>query len=202
VKVRRQLVRALRPLAYAAQQVRWVRLGALGWHSRLQRPGVITNPSHITIGAQTMIRTGARLEAVPYNGVVGSLRIDSRVTIENNVHIGAAASVTIGADTVIASQVTILDHDHGLPSKGLGSVLLNPLQVAPVTIGRGVWIGEKATILKGVTIGDGAVIGAGAVVTRDVPAWGIAVGVPATTIRVRADTVSEDGAVDPESAPR
>ena len=46
-------------------------------------------------------------------------------------------------------------------------------------IGRGVFVGARAIILKGVTVGDRAVIGAGAVVTRDVPARHIAVGNPA-----------------------
>jgi len=41
-----------------------------------------------------------------------------------------------------------------------------------------VFIGARAIVLKGVTIGDRAVIGAGAVVTKDVPAFHLAVGNP------------------------
>ena len=48
----------------------------------------------------------------------------------------------------------------------------------PTTIGNDVFIGANVTVLDGVKIGDGAVIGAGAVVTKDVPPYGIAVGVP------------------------
>ena len=49
----------------------------------------------------------------------------------------------------------------------------------PITIGRGVFIGARAIVLKSVTIGDRAIIGAGAVVTCNVPARHIAVGNPA-----------------------
>ncbi len=48
-----------------------------------------------------------------------------------------------------------------------------------ITIGNDVWIANDVKIMSGVTIGDGAVIAAGAVVTRDVPPFCVAVGVPA-----------------------
>lgn len=54
-----------------------------------------------------------------------------------------------------------------------------------VVIGNDVWVGHGAIILPGVTIGTGAAIGAGAVVSRDVPDFAIAVGVPARVIRYR-----------------
>ncbi len=60
-----------------------------------------------------------------------------------------------------------------------------------IVIGNDVWIGYEAAILAGVRIGDGAVIAARAVVTRDVPPYTIAGGVPAREIRKRfdADTI-------------
>jgi len=54
-----------------------------------------------------------------------------------------------------------------------------------VTLGNDVWIGHGATVLPGVTIGHGAAIGAGAVVSRNIPDFAVAVGVPAKTIRFR-----------------
>lgn len=53
----------------------------------------------------------------------------------------------------------------------------------PITVGNNVWIGAHSTVLAGVTIGDNAVIGAGSVVTRDIPANVVAVGVPCRVMR-------------------
>ncbi len=54
-----------------------------------------------------------------------------------------------------------------------------------VRIGNDVWIGARATILSGVVIGDGAVVAAGAVVTKNIPPYAIAGGVPAKLIKYR-----------------
>lgn len=54
-----------------------------------------------------------------------------------------------------------------------------------ISIGHDTWIGHGAVVMPGVSIGNGAIIGANAVVTRDVAAFAIAVGVPARSIRQR-----------------
>jgi acetyltransferase-like isoleucine patch superfamily enzyme len=84
-------------------------------------------------------------------------------------------SLEMGDDVIIGEQVAIRDSDaHDLDGAA------GP---APVRIGSHVWIGLRATILKGVTIGDGAVVAAGALVTSDVPARTLVGGVPAKVLR-------------------
>jgi acetyltransferase-like isoleucine patch superfamily enzyme len=56
-----------------------------------------------------------------------------------------------------------------------------------ITIGDDAWLGFGVVVLDGVTIGQGAVIGAGSVVTRDVPAFAIACGVPARVVASRKE---------------
>ncbi|WP_405250665.1 DapH/DapD/GlmU-related protein [Dokdonia sp. Asnod3-C12] len=58
-------------------------------------------------------------------------------------------------------------------------------EFAPIRIGNDVFIGMNVTILDGVTIGDGAIIGAGAVVSKDIPAYAVAVGNPIKIIKYR-----------------
>jgi phosphonate metabolism protein (transferase hexapeptide repeat family) len=55
----------------------------------------------------------------------------------------------------------------------------------PIAIGHDTWIGHGAIVMPGVAIGNGAIVGSGAVVTHDVPAYAIAVGVPARVTRSR-----------------
>lgn len=54
-------------------------------------------------------------------------------------------------------------------------------------IGNDVYIGANVFVLDGVTISDGAVVGAGAVVTKDIPPYAIALGIPAKVVKYRFD---------------
>jgi hypothetical protein len=95
----------------------------------------------------------------------------------------AGLSIEIGEGTLIGSGAMIIDNDfHVLTPDGWRTE--NRSNARPIKIGREVFIGARAIIVKGVTIGDRAVIGAGAVITRDVPANSVAAGNPAV---VRAE---------------
>lgn len=54
----------------------------------------------------------------------------------------------------------------------------------PIIIGDNVWIGDKVTVLGGVTIGNNSIIGANSVVTKDIPPYTVAAGIPAKVIKV------------------
>jgi acetyltransferase-like isoleucine patch superfamily enzyme len=94
----------------------------------------------------------------------------------------AALRIDIGEGTFVGAGAMIFDNDFHSPLGEWNWGNAAPDNPKPVIIGRGVFIGARAIILKGVTIGDRAVVGAGAVVTKDVPARGLAAGNPARLI--------------------
>jgi acetyltransferase-like isoleucine patch superfamily enzyme len=66
---------------------------------------------------------------------------------------------------------------------GVDNVLYNPLETAPVRVGKGTWIGERCAILRGADIGRHCIIGANSVVTGRIPDHSVAVGAPARVVR-------------------
>ena len=77
-------------------------------------------------------------------------------------------------------QVLAVDHLFGDPSR---PVIRQGIATRGIVVEDGAWIGAGAILLDGVTVGKRAVVGAGAVVTRDVPARTLVVGVPARVVR-------------------
>jgi acetyltransferase-like isoleucine patch superfamily enzyme len=114
------------------------------------------------------------------------IKIGARVGISGGT-ICAAKLVLIGEGTLLGANVTIADTDfHSLNSGRRASKNDEDAGVAAVTIGKNVFIGTNAIILKGVTIGDNTVIGAGSVVTKSIPPNVVAAGNPCRTIKTLA----------------
>lgn len=109
-----------------------------------------------------------------------------------NVHIGHMVRMDFGnpklihiADDVIMSNgVTILCHKRNVSDYHKGdSALQLPFMYEDVYIGKGCQLGINVTIMPGVHIGEGSIIGTGAIVTKNIPAWSVAVGFPAKVVR-------------------
>jgi acetyltransferase-like isoleucine patch superfamily enzyme len=114
----------------------------------------------------------------------GTLSLGDKSVLARDVSINCYLDVEIGDSALIADAVYISDFDHNfadltIPIKDQG------ISKSRVRIDRDVWLGTKVTVSRGVRIGEGAVVGANSVVTRDLPAYAIAVGAPARVIRDR-----------------
>ena len=93
--------------------------------------------------------------------------------------------VSIGKDVMMGPEVVIYTSGHKYDRLDVPMRMQGNTEAKPVVIEDDVWIGRRVIILPGVTIGKGCIIGAGAVVTKDIPPYSVAAGVPAKVVKVR-----------------
>ena len=92
--------------------------------------------------------------------------------------------ITIGRNVWVTAGCQLLCHQRDLSYYERGKPVMDcPLKYAPIVIKDGAHIGIGSIIMPGVTIGKGAVIGAGAIVTKDIPDYCLAVGIPAKVVK-------------------
>ena len=114
----------------------------------------------------------------------GTLTVGDKTVLGRNVSVNCYLDVEIGSSVLFADDVYVSDFDHKftdltLPIKDQG------ITKARVRIESDVWLGTKVTVCRGTVIGHGSVVGANAVVTHDLPAWSVSVGVPARVVKDR-----------------
>jgi acetyltransferase-like isoleucine patch superfamily enzyme len=170
---------------------------------------LVHHPGKISLGRKVAISYGCLLDArgesnqgiiIGDNVIIGRdaaiVCKDGDITIGNNVGIGSNSHLSsvsgnkleIGDQVLIAPHVYIggVSYHFDRTDLSIAEQGVNPQGGA--YIGDNVWLGANVTVLDGVTIGHDAIVAAGAVVTKDIPPFGIAMGVPAKVVRSREKT--------------
>ncbi|MFS0782476.1 2,3,4,5-tetrahydropyridine-2,6-dicarboxylate N-acetyltransferase [Bacillus sp. 1P06AnD] len=146
-----------------------------------------------------VIENDRRNSAIPMLDLKGiKARIEPGAIIRDQVEIGENAVIMMGASINIGAVIgsgTMIDMNVVMGGRatvrnnchiGAGAVLagvIEPPSAKPVVIEDDVLVGANAVVLEGVTIGKGSVIAAGAVVTKDIPPYSVAAGIPAKVIK-------------------
>lgn len=133
-----------------------------GKHLRFDPDGYYTY-KNVHLGDNVIIGRGATLMAA-----------ESRIIIGNKVMFGPEVMLIAGNHNTSIAGKAMADVKHKRPEDDQDIVLEDD-----------VWVGARATILKGVIVRRGAIIGAGSVVTREVPPYAVVAGNPAKIIRFR-----------------
>ena len=188
-----------RLLMNAARAGYWSpRLGKMGKGVQIDSGVIILgNPRNLEIGDYSYIDTNVKLE------VNDLLRIGKHVHMANDVHIQSGDEVILGDFVAIAagSRIYASSNTYKAPDGREKDILLSMsasapaelqyVEYGPVIIEEYAFVGLNCVILPGVRIGRGAVIGAGSVVTKDIPPYTIAIGIPARPVKNRVIPKSE-----------
>jgi acetyltransferase-like isoleucine patch superfamily enzyme len=145
----------------------------------LSRRGVVFG-DRCTVGRFACILPTNKLLAMPGEGLL----MGSNSNLGPYGYIGCSGFVEIGDNVLMGPRVTLVAEDHRFDDTTL-AIKEQGVERAPIRIEDDCWLGAGAIVLAGVTIGRGSIVAAGAVVTKDIPPYSVAGGVPAEVIRAR-----------------
>lgn len=155
-----------------------------GKSSYIIRPLRVRGGKDVAIGSGVSILDFLRIETwrEDKSGSEPCIIIGDRTNIEQNVHITAGESVIIEKECSIFAGVMITDMIHPYDDIHIASKFQKKV-TKPVFVGSQSQIGIGARIMPGVRIGRHCIIGTNAVVTRDIPDYSVAAGIPAKVIK-------------------
>ena len=113
-------------------------------------------------------------------------KVGKRVTIGYDVmiDIGNTHLITVEDNVTITNRCLLLCHKRDLEGINIGvDYTTLPHKLEPIILKRNSYLGYGVTVMPGVIIGEGAMVGAGSLVANDIPAWTIAIGVPAKVVK-------------------
>jgi len=114
----------------------------------------------------------------------GDIILEKNVNIGFNSEIFSGSKVVIGENTLIAAYVYIIGGGHDYSRVDI-PISEQEKPSHGIKIEKNCWIGAGAEVFDNVTIGEDTIIGAGAVVSKDIPAFSIAAGIPARVAKSR-----------------
>jgi acetyltransferase-like isoleucine patch superfamily enzyme len=166
--------------SHGSGRVALTELAAVGAGVVIEDTALVFHPDHVFVGDRVYVGHYAVL-----NGYhCGELHLGAGTWVGQHVLLHGAGGLFVGAEVGIGPGVRILTSHHADPGRD-HPLMQGALTLAPVRIGDGCDLGCNAVILPGVTLGRGVQVGAGAVVTRDLPDYAVAMGVPARVTRTR-----------------
>jgi putative colanic acid biosynthesis acetyltransferase WcaF len=102
-----------------------------------------------------------------------------QVTAADGAEIYNPAPMRLGSHAILSQEAFLCGATHDYDDPAF------PLLAYTTEIGAYAWVCARASVAPGVNVGEGAVLGLGSVATRDLEAWAVYAGVPATKIRPR-----------------
>lgn len=204
-----------RPLGVKARQVIYRSLlGKTGKSIRIFRGVELVGTRSIYLGSNVILKQQVQIAA---NSPESSVALDDGVILDRGVDIrvvpgyagcsiaigkdsylgpycclAGPGSITIGQNCMIASHSGIYANNHIFDDPQCPIAHQGIIRKG-VVIGDDCWLGTGVKVLDGVTIGQGCVVGAGAVVTKDLPPYSVAVGVPARLVAKRGESIGKTG---------
>lgn len=148
----------------------------------LERPQWLYGTKQISIGDYAVIlRPWLSVERPAWERDAPVLSIGDHVAIRLGATISAAEGIVLEDHVGLGAYVTVIDSSHTWDA-GNPNPMHNPIKTAPVRVGRGTWIADRATVAMGADIGEQCAIGPSSVVSGTVPDYSIVLGNPGRVV--------------------
>lgn len=177
---------AMRIRDRACGEVLRAELGSIDPSARLDYPLKVDGAEHVHIAAGVHIRAHGWIYAVTRNRdqvFNPEIRIGQRSRVGRQCHIVATRRISIGREVTVEDGVYLSDnlHDYRDVHRAITDSLI--LCCGEVQIGDGARLERNACVMGNVSLGEHCIVAANAVVTRDVPPYCLAAGIPARVVK-------------------